>query len=91
MNNRNCIVAIGEFSQGPKGLVVDIALAQECEYLALGLQKRLHDCLDMGTAKANAVADGRDLNLAVTDGVGLSWRATNLSMVSTTCQGQQNE
>ena len=63
-------------------MVVDIALAQEREHLALSLQEGLYDCLNVGSPEVDTLSEGRDLNLAVADRVGQSWRAISLCLVS---------
>jgi hypothetical protein len=87
MNHGNGDISVTKLGQSPKSTVVHVALPQKREYLALGLQKGLNDGLNMD-ARGRTLAKCRDLDLAVTNWVGLI-RWAHLIIVSRVMTGGQ--
>ena len=69
MNNGDGNVGVGKLNQSAESRVIDVALPQECEYLALGFEEGMNDGLDMDGAEVDTLIEGRDLDLAVADRV----------------------
>jgi hypothetical protein len=81
MNDRDGDVGVRKLNHGREDVVVH-ALPKKREHLALGLQKGLDDGLDVHKVEVDTLSKRRDVDLAVTNRVGLGRRGANLVLVS---------